>query len=67
MHRAAEDIPEDLYDRIVALAMFGDPYLRYSSGEDFPAPLRQKLLQNCAEGDAVGFSSNVLWLLLTIP
>lgn len=53
MHGASEDIPEELFDRIVALVMFGDPYLRYSSGSGFPEPLEQKLLQNCAEGDAV--------------
>ncbi|KAG9254859.1 cutinase-domain-containing protein [Emericellopsis atlantica] len=67
MHRAARDIPEALYDRIVALAMFGDPYLRYSFGDDFPAPLREKLLQNCAEGDATcDQGSCVFWHLTYI-
>ena len=55
MHSAAKDIPVSLYPKIKALVMFGDPNLRLGIlGDEFPAALRSKVLQNCARGDSVG-------------
>lgn len=51
MHSAADKIPENLYPKIKALVMFGDPSERL--GRTFPTELQDKVLQNCADGDPV--------------
>lgn len=51
MHAAADKIPKDLFPKIKALVMFGDPSERL--GRDFPSELQGKVLQNCADGDPV--------------
>lgn len=51
MHSAADKVPKELFPKIKALAMFGDPGERL--GREFPAELQGKVLQNCAEGDPV--------------
>lgn len=56
MHSAADEIPTSLYPRILALAMFGDPELRTSLGDRFPAALEAKLLESCAIRDPVSFA-----------
>lgn len=55
MHSAAGKIPKDLFPKIKALVMFGDPSERL--GRQFPSELQGKVLQNCADGDPVsGFT-----------
>jgi cutinase len=61
MHQAAAQISPDLYPRIVALVMFGDPGNKGPSAKSpmggtvpkFPAPLAGKVKENCAKGDPV--------------
>ncbi|KAF2258982.1 hypothetical protein CC78DRAFT_556265 [Lojkania enalia] len=54
MHRAADQIPTSIFPNIKSVVMFGDPNLRLDRlGDQFPDPLRAKLLQNCAGGDPV--------------
>lgn len=53
MHAAAKRMPESLYAKIKSVVMFGDPMLKL--GREFPEGLREKVLQNCAEGDPVRF------------
>ena len=53
MHRAADEIPTSLFPKILAVAMFGDPNIRSSLGDRFPAALEAKLLQSCATRDPV--------------
>ncbi|KAF1816528.1 alpha/beta-hydrolase [Eremomyces bilateralis CBS 781.70] len=57
MHAAAKDIPRDLYPKIVALVMTGDPAHKSSSTSTFPAGLAEKELNLCAEGDPVRLMS----------
>jgi cutinase len=51
MRLAVESLPEEIYPKIKALVMFGDPSLR--SGDEFPEALQDRLLENCAPGDMV--------------
>jgi cutinase len=61
MHNAAPKIPADLYPKIVALVMFGDPELRKgATGMKFPGDLPTKLLENCAENDMVRHIAHLL-------
>lgn len=52
VHRAADDIPETLYDKIKGIVTFGDPAQRFGS-RNFPEELQEKVLQNCNTGDPV--------------
>jgi pimeloyl-ACP methyl ester carboxylesterase len=61
MHSTAVQLPKDLYPRVVALVMFGDPGNRGPNVQSpmggkvppFPVELEQKLKQNCEKGDPV--------------
>jgi hypothetical protein len=61
MHQAASQISPDLYQRIVALVMFGDPGNKGPNAKSpmggsvpkFPALLAEKVKENCAKGDPV--------------
>jgi cutinase len=55
MHVAASRIPVDLYPKIKALVMFGDPWIREGSEYDpfFPSELQHNTLQNCASRDPI--------------
>jgi cutinase len=48
---AAKQIPSELFPKILAVVLYGDPGLKQKSV--LPAPLEAKLLQNCAVGDSV--------------
>ena len=57
MHRAADKLPMSLFPKIKSVVRFGDPNLRLGRlGDEFPAPLRAKVLQVCAKGDPVSIS-----------
>lgn len=52
MHTAASKIPPAIQDKVLALVMFGDPFLRISP--TFPGNLKTKpLLENCNVKDPV--------------
>lgn len=55
MHYAANDIPAQLFPKIVALVMTGDPAKKNSATSTFPTGLREKELNLCATGDPVSY------------
>jgi hypothetical protein len=68
-HDATQKIPKQLFSRIVAVVMFGDPGNKGPTAMSplgglvpmFPVELEQKTKQNCASGDPVCSSgSNIL-------
>jgi hypothetical protein len=68
MHYAAAGIPSKLYNRIVAVVMFGDPGNRGPNAISpfgdvtpaFPPRLADKLRENCAIGDPVCTNDGIL-------
>ncbi|KAF2670435.1 alpha/beta-hydrolase [Microthyrium microscopicum] len=61
MHAATNKrIPEELYSKIIALVMYGDPVFKMSAIPAFPAALQSKLLENCAVGDSVSLHKLVV-------
>jgi cutinase len=66
MHYAAKSIPEALFPKIIALAMYGDPITGPPQGPvavpEFPAALKTKLLMNCAEGDRVSIFRLIVYI-----
>ena len=59
MHAAAGDLPEELYPKIKSLVMFGDPMVRLGERGEFPEGLKNRVMQNCAEGDPVSSSDSI--------
>lgn len=60
MHAAIERLDEDIFPKIKALVMFGDP--DFGDGEfAFPEELRDKVFQNCADGDPVSSNPSSQW------
>jgi len=68
MHDAASRLDKEMYDKIVALVMYGDPGNKGPNIKSplggtvppFPEPLAQRLRQNCAQGDPVCTNSGKL-------
>jgi cutinase len=54
MHSAAARIPAAIQQKIVAMVMFGDPFLKRNT--KFPPLLQSRTLENCAVGDYVSRS-----------
>lgn len=67
MHSAGTRLPADVFPRIIALVMYGDPGNRGPNVQSpmggtvapFPDPLAQRLRQNCAKGDPVCTNSGM--------
>jgi Cutinase len=65
MHFSSLKIPTNLYDKIIALVMFGDPgnkgpgAVSPSGGitPQFPKALQAKTKENCVDGDPVSFTN----------
>jgi hypothetical protein len=54
MHMASANLSLDVFPRVVALVMFGDPGFKENTRvRAFPVYLGSRLLENCAEGDPV--------------
>jgi cutinase len=54
MHLASANLSMNLFPRVVALVMFGDPgYKQQTRVRSFPVYLGARLLENCADGDPV--------------
>jgi hypothetical protein len=67
MHNAATKLSPDLYPRVVAVVLYGDPGNRGPNVQSpmggkvpvLPEPLAQRLKQNCAKGDPVCTNSGM--------
>jgi cutinase len=54
MHMASTNLSLNVFPRVVALVMFGDPGFKENTRvRAFPVYLGSRLLENCAEGDPV--------------
>jgi hypothetical protein len=54
MHRASANLSVNLFPRVVALVMFGDPGNKQNTRvRSFPVYLGSRLFENCADGDPV--------------
>jgi hypothetical protein len=56
MHMASANLSLDVFPRVVALVMFGDPGQKENTRvRSFPVYLGSRLRENCADGDPVRF------------